>query len=185
MSFKDHNLVFESDKIIDTDHDNMEVMMDWEHDIMKKSVEFISQSKGDILEIGLGMGIASDYIQAQNVASHTIIEMHPQIIEKLKIWAADKTNVTIVEGDWWDIKDTIGKYDGIFLDTFLDDNWSNFNQFITEKGNPGAKITYWNNYEEDYNEHNFSNISFEPIDILPPPNDYFSGTVYNMPKVEL
>ena len=88
MAFKDTILTFEDDKII-TD-DNMEVMMSWEAPIMEKSAEYICQSKGDILEIGFGMGICSDYIQAQDVNSHTIVEIHPQIIEKLKAWAQGK-----------------------------------------------------------------------------------------------
>ena len=183
MSFKDHTLTFESDKIVDTDYNNMEVMMDWEHDIMKKSAEYVCQSKGDILEIGFGMGICSDYMQSHGVNSHTIVELHPQIIEKLKIWAADKPNVTIVEGDWWTVKDSLATYDGIFLDTFLDDSWENFNTFVSEKAKSGAKITYWNNYADSHNQHNFSNISFEDINVLPPSNDYFDANVYSMPKV--
>ena len=43
------------------------------------------------------MGICADYIQAQGVNSHTIIEIHPQIIEKLNAWASDKSNVTILK----------------------------------------------------------------------------------------
>ena len=93
MAFKDTILTFEDDKIV-TD-DDREVMMSWEAPIMEKSAEYICQSKGDILEIGFGMGICSDYIQAQGVNSHTIVEIHPQVIEKLKVWADDKPNVTI------------------------------------------------------------------------------------------
>ena len=98
MAFKDDILTFEDTKIVHMDL--YEVMMDWEAPIMEKSAEYICQSKGDILEIGFGMGICSDYVQAQGVNSHTIVEIHPQIIEKLNTWASDKSNVTVVEGDW-------------------------------------------------------------------------------------
>ena len=108
MAFKDTILNFEDNKI--TTDDGMEVMMDWEAPIMEKSAEFICQSKGDILEIGFGMGIFADYIQTWGVNSHTIVEIHPQIIEKLKIWAEDKDNVIIVEGDWNSVEG-LGKYD--------------------------------------------------------------------------
>ena len=101
MAFKDEILTFEDTKIIT--QDNMEVMMSWEAPIMEKSAEYICQSKGDGLEIGFGMGICSDYIQAQGVNSHTIVEIHPQIIEKLKVWANNKSNFTILEGDWYDV----------------------------------------------------------------------------------
>ena len=181
MVFKDEILTFEDTKIIT--QDNMEVMMSWETPIMEKSAEYICQSKGDILEIGFGMGICSDYIQAQGVNSHTIVEIHPQIIEKLKVWANNKSNVTIVEGDWYDVSG-LETYDGIFIDTFGDENWSKFKDFAISKGKSGAKITYWNNFAEEKNEHNFSNISFEQIDISPTENMYTDmNSKYYMPKV--
>ena len=117
MAFKDNILEFSDNKIVDQDS-MIEVMMSWEAPIMKKSAEYICENKGDILEIGFGMGICSDYIQAQGVNSHTIVEIHPQIIERLKTWASGKSNVTVVEGDWNSVN--LGTYDGIFLDTYGD-----------------------------------------------------------------
>ena len=180
MAFKDTTLTFEDDKIL-TD-DDREVMMSWETPIMEKSAEYICQSKGDILEIGFGMGICADYIQAEGVNSHTIVEIHPQIIEKLNIWASGKSNVTIVEGDWYSVN--LDTYDGIFLDTFGDENWSSFKPFALAKGKSGAKVTYWNSIAEDRNEHSFDTISFEDIIVIPDENEYFkSSNIYYMPKV--
>ena len=180
MAFKDTILTFEDDKIL-TD-DSREVMMDWEAPIMEKSAEYICESKGDILEIGFGMGICSDYIQAQDVNSHTIVEIHPQIIEKLNKWAEDKDNIIIVEGDWSSVE--LGTYDGIFLDTFGDENLSKFKAFILSKAKDGAKITYWNNYEKEDNMHSFDSISFDPINISPVDNLYTDiENTYYMPKV--
>ena len=182
MEFKDTILTFEDDKII-TD-DNREVMMSWEAPIMEKSAEYICQSKGDILEIGFGMGICSNYIQAQEVNSHTIIEIHPQVIEKLKIWAEDKDNVTIVEGDWNSVE--LSTYDGIFIDTYGDENWGKFKEFAIAKAKDGAKITYWNNFTDNRNEHDFDNLDFEEIFISPIANNYVELVDrYYMPKVEL
>jgi hypothetical protein len=182
MAFKDEILIFEDTKILN--ESGAEVMMSWEAPIMEKSAEFICHSKGDILEIGFGMGICSDYIQAQDVNSHTIVEMHPQIIDKLKIWAKDKSNVTIVEGDWNSVSN-FSTYDGIFIDTYGDDNWSSFKTFALEKAKSGAKITYWNNFTDKRNEHNFDSVSFDDISITPDDNTYFTSNTYNMPKVEL
>ena len=180
MAFKDTILTFEDDKIV-TD-DDREVMMSWEAPIMEKSAEYICESKGDILEIGFGMGICSDYIQAQGVNSHTIVEIHPQIIEKLKTWAEDKDNVTIVEGDWNSIE--LGTYDGIFLDTYGDENWSSFKPFALDKDKSGAKVTYWNSKAEENNEHSFDAVSFEEVTAIPDENAYFkSSDTYYMPKV--
>ena len=181
MAFKDAILTFESDKILESDY-GAEVMMSWEAPIMEKSAEYICQSKGDILEIGFGMGMCADYMQAQGVNSHTIIEIHPQILEKLNIWALGKSNVTIIEGDWSSVGG-LSTYDGIFLDTFGDDNWSNFKTFASSKGKSGAKITYWNNFTSETNEHNFDNISFERVLTIPDDNNYFNSNTYYMPKV--
>jgi hypothetical protein len=180
MAFKDTILIFEDDKIL-TDA-GYEVMMSWEAPIMEKSAEYICQSKGDILEIGFGMGICSDYIQVEGVNSHTIVEVHPQIIEKLKVWAEDKDNVTIVEGDWNSVE--LETYDGIFIDTFGDENSANFKSFALAKGKSGAKVTYWNSYAENRNAHLFDTISFDEVIVIPDENAYFkSSTTYYMPKV--
>jgi len=182
MAFKDNILTFEDTKIVE--EDGVEVMMDWEDLIMSKSAEYICESKGDILEIGFGMGICADYIQAQGVNSHTIVEIHPQIIEKLKVWANGKSNVTIVEGDWVTVSG-LSTYDGIFLDTFGDDSLSKFKEFALSKTKSEAKITYWNNFSEERNEHSFDNISFEQLSVSPDNNSYFNGNTYYMPKVVL
>ena len=182
MAFKDETLEFFDSKIVNSD--GAEVMMDWEAPIMEKSAEFICHNKGDILEIGFGMGICADYIQAQGVNSHTIVEIHPQIIEKLKIWANGKSNVTIIEGDWCTVN-TLSTYDGIFVDTYGDDNWSNVKSFVLNKSKNGAKITYWNNFDSGNNEHSFDSISFDSISISPNSNSYMNGNTYYMPKVEL
>ena len=93
------------------------VMHKWEHPIMKVKADFVCQNGGDIIEFGFGMGISANYIQKHNIKSHTICEINPQILETLYIWAQDKPNVTILEGDWYDNIDKMGKYDGIlFLD---------------------------------------------------------------------
>ena len=180
MAFKDDILTFEDSKIIDTSKD-MEVMMSWEAPIMEKSAEYICQSKGDILEIGFGMGICSDYIQAQGVNSHTIVEIHPQIIERLKTWASGKSNVTVVEGDWNSVN--LGTYDGIFLDTYGDKHLSNFKTFAISKGKSNARVTYWNASASERNTHSFDNISFEQILTTPDDNGYFKSNIYYIPKV--
>ena len=181
MAFKDTILTFEDDKIL-TD-DDREVMMSWEAPIMEKSAKYICQSKGDILEIGFGMGICSDYIQAEGVNSHTIVEIHPQVIEKLKIWAVGKSNVTIVEGDWNSVE--LETYDGIFLDTFGDLSLDSFKSFALSKAKDGAKITYWNNEENEHNPYLFDSVSYETVSISPDENIYTTmKSNYYMPKVE-
>jgi hypothetical protein len=181
MAFKDNTLEFSDTQIFDM-QSGLEVMMFWEVPIMQKAAEYISHNKGDVLEIGFGMGICADYIQEQGVNSHTIIEIHPQILEKLNDWASDKSNVTIIEGDWANLSLT-DTYDGIFLDTFGDDNLDSFKTFALERIKSGGKITYWNNEPSENNKYAFDSISYEQINVTPDENLYFNGNVYYMPKV--
>jgi len=192
MAFKDNTLTFDSDGIITDTSDGASVCAEPSEAtvIYEKVAEFICQSKGDILEIGFGMGICSDYIQAQGVNSHTIIEIHPQVIEKLNTWASGKSNVTVVEGDWNSVSG-LGTYDGILLDTFKDDNWSNFKTFALAKGKTGAEVSYWNVSIGDTNEFSFDNISFEEVSVTPVENSYVDcivningvNNIYYIPKV--
>jgi spermidine synthase len=184
MAFKENTLTFNDTKIIDSST-NGEVMMSWEAPIMEKSAEFICHNKGDILEIGFGMGICSDYIQAQGVNSHTIVEIHPQIIEKLNTWASGKSNITIIEGDWNSVSG-FGTYDGIFLDTYQDDSVDYFKEFALDKIKSGGKITYWNNLEQEYDEFKFDSVSYDKIVVTPDSNSYTDiSNYYYMPKVQL
>ena len=184
MGFKDNILQFTDTQIFDT-ISGVEVMMNWEAPIMEKSAEYICHNKGDVLELGFGMGICADYIQAQGVNSHTIIEIHPQILEKLNQWASSKSNVTVIEGDWSSVGG-LSSYDGIFFDTFGDDNVDKFNDFAISKIKSGGKITYWNNEEKEYNPYNFDAVNYEQISVSPDDNCYTNiKTKYYMPKIEI
>ncbi|MDC3316507.1 class I SAM-dependent methyltransferase [bacterium] len=192
MSYIDETLIFESDKIYykaANDSIDMEVMMDWEDAIMKKSADYVCKNGGDILEIGFGMGIAANYIQANSINSHTIVENHPQIIEKAKAWAADKPNVNIIESDWNTAKDKrrkicLATYDGIFYDTFADDNMDKFKSSLANLANTGCKVTWWNSVNSENNYYNITGVTYEAIAVSPPPNCYFNHDTYYLPKKE-
>jgi len=200
MGYKEATLTFHEDKITyignpaegfdwgdDIPHQELEVMMSWETQIMEKSAEFVCQNGGDILEIGFGMGIASDYIQSHNPESHTIIEMHPQIAERARAWASDKPNVTIIEGDWIEEIDSLGNFDGIFFDTYgTFGHWDDIAYKASEHTNSGCHITFWNCTSGEMNGCGFGdsyNISYEQISVSPPQNTYFNNSTYYMPKV--
>ena len=200
MGYKEATLTFHEDKITyignptegfgwgdDTPHQELEIMMSWETQIMGKSAEFVCQNGGDILEIGFGMGIASDCIQSHNPVSHTIIEMHPQIAERARAWASDKPNVTIIEGDWIEEIDSLGNFDGIFFDTYgTFGHWGDVANKASEHTNSGCHITFWNCVSGEMNGCGFDdsyNISYEQISVSPPQNTYFNNSTYYMPKV--
>ena len=126
MDYINTNLEFYDNKIVveDTgsDWNSVEVMMDWEQPMMSASAAYVTEGGGDILEIGFGMGISAGYMHSHSIDSHIIVENHPQIIPKAVEWASNKSNVTIVSQSWYDVKDSLGQFDGIFYDIYGDDN---------------------------------------------------------------
>jgi|MDSZ01.2.fsa_nt_gb hypothetical protein len=188
------NLTFEDDKI--TWHcpemdDTREVMMEWETPIMNKMAE-IAVSAGDhVLECGFGMGILSNAVQARNPASHTIVECHPQIIVKLKEWAADKPNVIVKEGKWMDLLDDSQKYDAILMDTYVDDDLHvTFRQFCETKiSSNGGKVSWWNfsgGTTDQWMKFYWDNVTFTEVTGLnPPENTYYNRDNYFIPLKNL
>jgi len=183
MAYRDKSLTFEENEIYYYESGvKLEVMMGWESSIMERSANYVCSGGGDILEIGFGMGMASDYIQANSISSHTIVEIHPQILERARAWAEDKPNVTIVEGDWFEVKDSLSTYDGVFYDTWGEEDWGRFADHIESFVKPGAKVTWWNNNPDESTIHNIDGVVYEAIDVDPPLNNYFTSSRYYMPK---
>ena len=198
---KNSKLEFLADRIID-ENGNI-IMMSWEDPVMKKHAEIICSNGGDILEIGFGMGISAAHIQNQDIKSHTIIEIHPEVARRAREWAKDKPTVIIIEGDWYDVIDDLKTYDGIFYDAELDPNMRKFSKYATEKllkkdgifsfyntitGEmfDNRYISFRNNILKRYFIKN-NNVKYETIDINPPdfPGAYISSTVneYNVPFI--
>ena len=185
MGYLEETLTFESDKIYYTDGDEtFEVMMDWEDSLMSASAAYVCEGGGDILEIGFGMGISAGYMHSHSINSHTIIENHPQIITKAQEWASSKSNVTIVTGSWYDVKDSLSTYDGIFYDTFGDINMNQFSSSLSGLVKEGAKVTWWNNESSETNFYNIPNVNYQTLNVNPPTNHYFNSTTYYLPKKE-
>lgn len=184
MNFVDLNLIFEEEKIyfINSQGEERQVMMSWEDSLMKKHADYICQNGGDILELGFGMGIAANYIQANNPASHTIVENHPQIIQKAKDWAEGKPNITIVEGDWFEKLSELSTYDGIFADTYGDPNVPNFAESLDALVKENSLVTWWNNLDSASSLVELDNIEYEEINVSPPENSYFNYVKYYLPK---
>ena len=184
MYYLSQSLAFESDKIYFTGSDGLiqEVMMDWEHDIMKASTDYVAQNGGDILEIGFGMGISAGYIQSHSISSHTIVENHPDIISKAQEWAIGKPNVKIVTGSWYDVLDDLTKYDGIFYDTYGDEHIQYFESSLPQLTKDPSVATWWNILPNSESIFNFNNIQFQEFNINPPENYYFNSSKYYLPK---
>jgi protein arginine N-methyltransferase 2 len=186
MEYISQSLTFEENEIIfsnpNYENEIFEVMMDWEDTLMSASAAYVCEGGGDILEIGFGMHISADYIQSHTINSHTIIENHPDIIPKANEWAANKPNVTIVEGDWYDVKDTLSTYDGLFYDTYGDYNIQYFADILPSLMKEGGRATWWNGVPSGSNFFGLSNITYDVYDINPPQNSYFNHNKYYLPK---
>jgi protein arginine N-methyltransferase 2 len=175
MTYIDKTLTFESDKIYFTEEETqLEVMMDWEHSLMSASAAYVCEEGGDILEIGFGMGISAGYIQSHSISSHTIIENHPQIITK--------SNVNIITGSWYDVKNDLSTYDGLFYDTYGDENNTNFSSSLSSLMKVGGKATWWNNNTSNNDIFNIPNLTWQEINVSPPTNSYFNSSIYYLPK---
>jgi protein arginine N-methyltransferase 2 len=184
MYYLNQQIVFEEDMIyfLDRSGKRQEVMMNWEDSLMKASADFVSQNGGHILEIGFGMGISANYIQQNEILSHTVVENHPDILPKALEWAQDKPNVTIVQGSWYDNLSDLGTYDGIFYDTYGDEHLKYFANSITQLTKTGTLLTFWNTKPSPTNIFNFEGVEYDIYDINPPKNSYFNSTKYYLPK---
>jgi guanidinoacetate N-methyltransferase len=100
--------------------EGQQVMQDWEHPYMRAMAKVVSQSHGDVLEIGFGMGISATYMLDFGVDSYTVIECNQQVKEHFSRWQNNfpRTPTKLVFGKWQEVIDSVGEYDGIFFDTY-------------------------------------------------------------------
>ncbi len=117
------------------------VMMEWEDEIMKDAANLICRDGGKILNIGFGMGLIDNYIQLNNIKEHWIIEAHPQVIAKMKQDKWDKKpNVNCIFNDWRNVINDLPKFDGIYFDTWAD-NQGDLLYNLDKILNPGGKFS--------------------------------------------
>ena len=85
---------------------------------MRAMAEIVAMRRGDVLEIGFGMGISSGAVARFSPRSQTIIEAHPQIVSRAQKWAEGRAHTKIISGTWQNILPTLGSFDGILFDVF-------------------------------------------------------------------
>ena len=97
-----------------------EIMEDWQIPLMEAMADVITETRGDILEIGFGRGISADMIQARSVKSHTVIECNDFVAEQFHQWKTKypDADIRLSHGLWQDTIDDLGKFDGIFFHTY-------------------------------------------------------------------
>jgi guanidinoacetate N-methyltransferase len=87
---------------------------------MEAMARVATQTHGDVLEVGFGMGISATYMQAMGVRSYTVIECNEGVKAQFEQWRAryPGRDLRLVHGKWQDVIDTLGLYDAIFFDTY-------------------------------------------------------------------
>jgi len=124
------------------------VMHSCELSLMKAMADLTCRNGGHILEIGFGLGISASYIQQNNIESHTIIEVHPEIYERACRWAdKQSTPVHVYLGDWVDVLPTLDeKFDGIFHDTHLDNQVHKFLPTVANNCRPNTIVVFFSHF---------------------------------------
>lgn len=111
VDYLDDRVSFSEDKLMDSN--SKAVMMAWEKPLMEAHAKAICSVGGHILNIGFGMGLVDTAIQQYSPASHTIVEAHPEVYERmLRTGWGEKNNVKIVLGRWQDVLPQLESYDG-------------------------------------------------------------------------
>ena len=107
----------------------------------------VSQNRGDVLDVGFGMGFSANKI-SKLADSYTCIEINPQIYKTAKEWSKDKPNVEIIFGDWIDVIPTLNKkFDGIFFDTHNAPNSHLAEEYAKSISKEGTIFSHWNYFE--------------------------------------
>lgn len=145
---KNKEVIF-TEKNIHYKDNNRNVVMDR---ASKKLMEFysfvVTQNKGDVLDIGFGMGFSANAMSSHS-DSYTCIEINPQIYKRASEWAKDRPNVNIIFGDWSEIIPTLGlKYDGIFMDTYDDHMQPQFENYAKSIAKEGCILSIFNYFTQ-------------------------------------
>ena len=97
-----------------------QVMQAWERPLMQTMAQEVAASRGDVLEIGYGMGMSARMIAEHGCSSYTVIEAHPTVAENARRWADTQAMpCEVLEGAWQAlVPELTDRYDGILFDTY-------------------------------------------------------------------
>ena len=121
MEYLARSIRYEGDVLFDEADDA--VMMEWETPLMEAHADRLCAAGGDVLNVGFGMGIIDGLIAARSPRSHTIIEAHPGVLERINRegWP-QRAGVRVLSGRWQDVLPPLLaegiRFDGIFYDTY-------------------------------------------------------------------
>ena len=91
---KDKKVIFTDNNIVLSDNPRSVVMDKASKSLMEFYSYIVCQNKGDVLDIGFGMGYSADKMY-ELADSYTCIEINPQIYKRASEWAKKRSNVSI------------------------------------------------------------------------------------------
>lgn len=145
---KDQDLVITDKAIFFKDNERSIVMDSASQKLMEMYAYIVCQNKGDVLDIGFGMGYSAQKMW-ELADSYTCIEVNPVIYKRASKWAEDKLNVNIIFGDWFEIIPQLGlQFDGIFMDTHDDPNYNKFEQTAKLAAKEGCILSIFNYFTQ-------------------------------------
>ncbi|KAE8659155.1 subtilisin-like protease-like [Hibiscus syriacus] len=136
---------FSEDKLMDSD--SKAVMMAWEKPLMEAHAKAVCTGSGNILNVGFGMGLVDTAIQQYGPVTHTIVESHREVYERmLQIGWGKKDNVKIIFGRWQNVLSQLESYDGIFFDTYGEyyEDLRDFHRHLPKLLKPGGIYSFFN-----------------------------------------
>lgn len=170
-----------------------QIMEEWQRPIMQAMAVIVTETHGDVLEIGFGRGVSAEMIQQRGVASHTIVEVSDAIIGRFQRWRSHypDRDIRVIHGRWQDVVDQMGRYDGVFFHTYPmseDEYLEQVVRSVTFAGHffptaarvlrPGGIFTYLTNEIDSFSRahqrllfDHFSEVTLRVVDNLNLPQD--------------
>jgi len=172
-----------------------QVMQDWESPLMEEMARVVTAGGGDVLEVGFGMGISATFIQEhgreRGLRSHTIIECNAEVIAQFERWRAryPDRDIRLIPGRWQEAAGRLGTYDGVFFDTYHNDEKEFVDHILDEVTfaehffptaaaclRPGGVFTYYSNEIDTFSRRHqrrvlelFSSLTLTVVRGLRPP----------------
>lgn len=143
--YLEDRVTFSEDKLMDSN--SKAIMMAWEKPLMEAHAKAVCAGGGHILNIGFGMGLVDTAIQQYSPVTHTIIEAHPQVYDRMiRTGWGEKESVKIIFGRWQDVLSQLESYDGIFFDTYGEyyEDLREFHQHLPTLLKPGGIYSFFN-----------------------------------------
>ena len=173
--------------------EGQQVMQDWETPLMEAMADIATESGGEVLEVGFGMGISASFIQERRPKSHVIIEFNQEVMAAFELWRNryPDRNIRLVRGRWQDVVEDLPQFDSVFFDAYpasetefeesIVNSITFAESFIPVAARllrPGGVLTYYSNEIDSFSRRHqrllfkqFRSFTLSVVRSLRPPED--------------